>query len=74
MNTNETRQPVEVGKFYEWAGPKDTFYMGKCTKSEGSVLKFDNGPDMLDDGRYRETSPARAVSIPVYRMSQGVTA
>lgn len=68
-HTTKNPAPV-VGNHYKWQGPKVTFYMGECTKVEGARVHFDNGPAMLDDGRYVLTEPAQAVKIPVYSQPQ----
>ncbi len=71
MNLKNPNHPApEVGKYYEWQGPGNTFYMGQCTKVHGSTVHFDDGPAMLIDGRYKITEPARAQRIPVYQMHQ----
>ncbi len=47
-----------VGQYYQWEGPTTTFYMGRCTSVVGASVTFGEGPKMLDDGRYKVTSPA----------------
>lgn len=71
---NPNFPPPAVGHYYEWKGPAKTFYMGRCAEVEGSKVRFEAGPWMLDDGRYCRTEPARALIIPVYRMDEGARA
>lgn len=71
MNTT-TRPTLTVGKCYRWKGPKCSFYMGQCSEVEGSRVRFDGGPWMLDDGRYIETEPGRGLVLRAYS-PEGVT-